>query len=464
MKTSTRGVVAVGSLCLVAAASCGGSNAGPGGTGGNTAATSGSGATAGTGAGATTAGTGAQASTGTTGTTGTSGTTSGGAGGAASCLSSTLMGELGRSHVLAGASMADTTASSTPFDGRYQYLSGGLFDSPAPCTSCTTGCTTNGTSCAAGACSWWGCWQDTSQKPGQFVSGFDATAKTNKEIPMWTYYEVLQASGVSEGAPEVTAMNDAAFLTRYLADFRFMLQRIGTATALVHIEPDFWGYCEQANADPHAEPAAVQAANKMDCATQENSIAGLGRCLIAMVRKYAPNARVGLHASAWGTNMDVLANTDPSFDVAGEAAKLGSWLTAAGAGDGDFVVADMSDRDAGYYQSQGNDTWWDATNATLPNFHQAFAWAKAVAETVGKPIVWWQIPVGNMSLPNTSTMWKDNRVDYLFAHMDEVAAAHGAGLFFGAGAGGQTTPESDGGNLIAKVKAYESGGGQPACP
>src|SRR5262249_42488395 len=140
------------------------------------------------------------------------------------------------------------------------------------------------------------------------------------------------------------------------------------------------------------------------------------------------------------------------------------FLLAAGAGDGDFVVADMSDRDAGWYESQGRDTWWDDTNQTLPNFHQAFAWAKGVAEAVGKPVVWWQVPVGNMSLPNSGMAWKDNRVDYLLAHMDEVAAAHGAAVLFGAGDGAQTTPETDGGNLIAKVKAYSAKGGQPACP
>jgi len=45
----------------------------------------------------------------------------------------------------------------------------------------------------------------------------------------------------------------------------------------------------------------------------------------------------------------------------------------------------MSDRDAGYYQQQGRNTWWDDTNATLPNFHQVFTWAKSVSDTVGKP-------------------------------------------------------------------------------
>ncbi len=383
------------------------------------------------------------------------------------CIASALLGQLGTQHVLVGAAMQDTTAKLSAFDGRYQYISGALPDGDrGACASCASRCSVNGTTCGnyTPGCNWWGCWQDVTQAPGQFVTRFDAAARASAQIPMLSLYQVLQASGVREGTAECTAMNDAAFLTRYLAGWRFLLQQVGTAKVLLHVEPDLWAYCEKANANPHAEPAAVQAANPTDCASQENSIAGLGRCMIAMARKYAPNAKIGLHASAWGTNKDVLLNAKPSFDVAGHAAQLGRFLLAAGAGDGDFVVADMSDRDAGWYQSQGKDTWWDDTNRTLPNFHQAFAWAKTVAETVGKPIVWWQVPVGNMDMPNAGTQWRDNRVDYVLAHMDEVAAAHGAAVFFGAGNGTQTTPENDGGNLVAKVKAYAAAGGQKACP
>jgi hypothetical protein len=457
MKTLSPWFAALGSLGL-AFAGCGdGATAGHGGAGGGTAQSSGSpAASSGAGAGGATS-SGGQTSASSSGA---------GAGGSASCLASALLADLGKSHVLVGASMDDATAKTTPFDGRYQYIAGGIFDGTAPCASCATGCTAGGTSCANSGpgCAWWGCWQYDQDPPGQFLVGFDATAKSDGQIPMITYYEVLQASGVNEGTPEVTVMNNAAFLERYLADFRFVVQKIGMEKALVHIEPDFWGYVEQDNQDPHMLPAAVKTANPTDCASQENTIAGLGRCMIAMTRKYAPNARVGLHASGWGTKMDVLENASPTFDVAGEAAKLGAFLLAAGAGDGDFVVADMSDRDAGWYQTQGKNTWWDDTNQTLPNFHQAFAWAKAVAEATGKPIIWWQVPVGNPSLPNTANKWKDNRVDYLMAHMDEVAAAHGAGVFFGAGEGAQTTPETDGGNLVSKVKAYAAKGGQAACP
>jgi hypothetical protein len=396
---------------------------------------------------------------------GANGTSSGGTGGAAACPAAALLGSLGEDHLLAGATMEDATAASAPFDARYVYISGGLFDGADPCASCATSCSSHGTSCAnsAGGCAWWGCYQYDQNPPGEYVRDFVATAQQNHQIPLFTYYEILQASGASEGMGEVQAANDANFMARYFADFRFLLQQIGQNVAMIHHEPDFWGYCEQANSNPHMTPAAVASGNPTDCGGQENSIAGLGQCIVAMTRMYAPNAKIGLHGSGWGTNMDVLENTDPSFDVTGEAQKLGDFLKACGADQGDMVVVDASDRDAGYYQQMGRQTWWDATNATLPNFHQAFAWAKALSDDVGKPVVWWQLPVGNMSGDNSPNHYQDNRVDYFFAHTDELAASGAAGMLFGAGQGDQTTPETDGGNLVSKVQAYEAAGGQAAC-
>src|SRR5262249_7684757 len=158
-------------------------------------------------------------------------------------------------------------------------------------------------------------------------------------IPMVTYYEILQASGVQEGAPEVTqAAINAAFMTRYLADFRFLAKQIGDAPALLHVEPDFWGYAEQANADPPQLPAAVASADPTDCGGDENTIAGLGHCFLHIARKYAPNAKVSLHASGWSTKMDALSNTNASLDVGAEAQKTAAFLRACGADEMDFVA------------------------------------------------------------------------------------------------------------------------------
>ena len=385
-----------------------------------------------------------------------------------SCLGTNFLTSLGKNHVLVGGTMQDATAKLAPFELRYLYLSGGLSDGPTTCTSCVT-CTAQGKACKnlnnPNGCPWWGCWQSDQNPPGDYVRGFVAKAKGDGQIPMFSYYQLLQSSGVKEGAPEVTtAANDPTFMARYLADWRTVLQAIGQDVALLHIEPDFWGYAEQANADPHALPAAIASANPTDCAAQENSIAGMGRCMIAMTRKYAPHALVSLHGSGWGTKVDVEYNTNPALDVVAEGKKLGTFLLGCGADQGDVLVIDVADRDAGFQASQGNtNAYWDATNAKLPHFHQGFAWMKSVAETVKLPIVLWQIPLGNMSLPNQTDAWHDNRLDYFFAHMDEVAAAHIAGIAYGGGNPGCTSAETDNGNFIAKMKAY-SVAPQKLCP
>jgi hypothetical protein len=401
-------------------------------------------------------------------TSSTDGTTSG------TCLGAALLAKLGKQRVMGGLSTStDATAAAAPFDIRYEYISGGLFDGTSPCASCASGCTAAGHTCAnssgQGGCAWWGCFQYDMNPPGDFVRGFDATAAGASQIPMFTYYEILQTalaafSGFQEGKAEATQATSVPLMTRYFADWRFLLQQVGQSRAILHVEPDFWGYAEQAGSSPTALAAAVASANPTDCASQANTIAGMGKCMIAMARKYAPNAIVGLHASAWASNIDVALNTSASLDVAGEANKVATFLAAAGESDADVVIVEVSDRDAGYYQSIGRSTWWDATNATLPDFHQDFAWVKALTEALGKPALYWQLPVGNASQNNTPNHWQDNRVDYFFGHVGELAAAHVFGMAFGAGAGDQTTPDSDGGHLVSMMNAYASAPAAPFCP
>jgi hypothetical protein len=406
------------------------------------------------------------------------------------CLGSSLLGKVGKSHLLVGGTFGEAvTATMAPFDLQYVYISGGLSDGTGPCTSCTSDCTTGGgaTSCGSSSgCAWWGCWQDPTQPPGGYVTGFASTCAGEKppQIPMISYYELLQSSGVTEGAPEVTqAATNATFMARYLSDWRFLLKQIGSSVAFLHIEPDFWGYAEQQGSDPTMLPAAVATANATDCSALPNTIAGMGQCMIAMTRKYAPHALVGLQASAWSTNIDVAGNTSASLDVAGEAQKTAAFLAACGESQADFVVVETSDRDAGYYQTvEMKQSWWDPTNATLPNFQQDLTWIKALTEALQIPALYWQTPLGNAAQTNVTDHYQDNRVDYFFggsaampnsaapmtvpAHWNDLAAAHVIGAAFGAGAGDQTTPETDGNHLVTKANAYFSGagGGQTLCP
>jgi hypothetical protein len=383
-----------------------------------------------------------------------------------SCLTGPLLASLGKSKVLVGGKMDDAVAAQAPFDLRYIYLAGGLFDAVAPCNSCLS-CTTAGRSCAnaSGGCGWWGCWQWDQQAPGQYLRDFLQTTAARKQIPMITYYELLHTSGVPDGTAEVLQVTNLLLMQRYFNDWRFVLKQIGNRTAFLHLEPDFWAYAQFLAVDPRLLPAAVSYANPTDCANQENSVAGMGRCMIAMARKYAPNAKVGLHASAWATKLDVHLNTSPYLDVAAEARKTADFLRLSGAADADFIVVEASDRDAQWYQATtGTSHWWRTDNVNMPNFHQAFTWAKALSERLGKPHLWWQLPVGNMSLPGTWEKWRDNRLDYFFDHPEQVAAAHGLGMVFGAGMEGQTNPSTDNGHFVRRAQGYFASGGQPACP
>ncbi|MFY0570934.1 hypothetical protein ACN28E_44860 [Archangium lansingense] len=383
-----------------------------------------------------------------------------------SCLARPLLTALGKSHVLVGGKMSDDIASQAPFDVRYIYIAGGLFDSAEPCGSCLS-CTAQARSCAnsSGGCAWWGCWQWDQQAPGQYLRNFLRTAALRRQIPMITYYELLHTSGVPDGTAEVLRVADVSLMRRYFNDWRFVLKQIGSTTALLHLEPDFWAYAQFLAADPRLLPAAVASANPIDCANQENSVAGMGRCLISMARKYAPNAKVGLHASAWATKIDAHLNTNRLLDVTAEARKVADFLRLCGAADGDFIVIEASDRDSQWYLvTTGTRRWWDSTNYNMPSFNQAFTWSKALSERLGRPNLWWQLPVGNMSLPGTREKWRDNRLDYFFDHPAQVAASHGLGMVFGSGAEGQTNPSTDNGHFLQRAKAYFARGGQPACP
>jgi hypothetical protein len=354
----------------------------------------------------------------------------------------------------------------TGFALRYQYLAGVL----APDPGCLSPTRTDAKGCGT---AWWGTWQWDAHPPGEFVTGFaDATSSAGL-LPMFTYYLLFPAAqarlGIAEGTPEVTvAATDLAFMTAYLDDFRFFLRKLGTRRAVVHVEPDFWGYAQHAARDAGTGaaglPAAVASANPADCAGTPDTIAGLGQCMVAMVRRHAPNALVSLHASAWASGFDCVSNTMASLDVAAEAVKTADFLRACGAAGADLVTFDLSDRDAGWYATQGRNSWLDASDTALPTFRQAFAWSSALTARLARPGLWWQVPVGNLLLPNRCDGWQDNKLDYVFDHPDRVAASGAIGVAFGAGATCQTSPETDGGRLVARARALQAAGGQPLCP
>ncbi|AYN43748.1 lectin [Streptomyces dangxiongensis] len=350
---------------------------------------------------------------------------------------------MGSDTVLIGGSMSDASATAAPFDVRYAYV----HSQPAPSSAYYSA-----SRCQDAWKSWWGCWSGSTTAPGNYVTWWDdhVAQATYKGSPhpqkfFWTWYSLRDLgdlAGSGDGPGEVVAINRVDLLTRYMNDYRFFLQKIGNSHDMIDLEPDFWGYVRSLG-NPHQVAAQVSGANPTDCGSQENSAAGLSRCLIAMAHKYAPNTTVGFHLSCWDWQTDTQG-------CAKDYANLG-------AQNADFLVADVSDRDAGWYAQPahgGHDNFWTDQKATA-----SLGFYRTMAESVGKPVVLWQIPVGNKAQNNTLNHYKDDKVDWFFAHMDQVANAHVAGLLFGAGQQEQTSVETDGGNLIDKTVAYRNSGG-----
>src|SRR6478609_8644708 len=292
----------------------------------------------------------------------------------------------------------------------------------------------------------WGSWKDWNAG-GSFINIITDYADAHGVVPMISLYSM---AAVGDGVIVNGLKDEVVFEKGYWGDVKLLFQRLGVFNkpALVHFEPDFWAYAEQqSHEDPTTIKVALRAAAP-DCAELSEDLVGMGYCIIKLARTYAPKAVIGFHASSW-------ANGDPAATAA--------FLKKVGADRTDVIFADMLDRDAGCFEAKvdpncqrGGSFYWDETNTTSPNFHEYLAWSKAISTGVGRPMVWWQIPFGVPSdTPGgTADHYRDNRVHYIFSHIQEFVDAGGLGATFGVGTGNQTTPDTDGGQFKDAVTKY----------
>jgi hypothetical protein len=291
-----------------------------------------------------------------------------------------------------------------------------------------------------------GDWTTWNSPPGAYVGVVATDAESLGAVPMYTLYQMA-----TNGDGNITDINDPTFMTAYWANTRLLFQQLAAygKPALVHFEPDFWGYTEQHSpgGDPTMLPAQVTVAT--ECASLPNNVAGIAQCMIHFARTLAPNAYVGFSPSTWGAS----ALTD-----------VVAFFRALGAGNADFVVMQTLDRDSGCFEAAteadcmraGTGWYWDETNATHPNFQDHLAVAQTFSQTFGLPLVWWQTPLGVPSTTpgGTSKHYRDNRVHYFLTHPSELVAAGGLGVVFGAGASNETDITTDNGQMKTLSAAY----------
>ncbi|MBN2717556.1 MAG: hypothetical protein JXX14_17020, partial [Deltaproteobacteria bacterium] len=285
----------------------------------------------------------------------------------------------------------------------------------------------------------WTEWNDNGRYP-IYIAEADIA---NGVIPMVTVY---QMAAWGDGNTDV--LDDPEYMTGYWDAAKILMERYGNDIdghpAVVHVEPDFWGYIHfESNGNPASMPAILHP----ECAHLPDDVTGIGKCWVYLARTYAPNVIIGLHASEWGIDAEDMANT----------------LLACGGGEADVVFREFLDRDAGCFEAgvlpqcqRNGEFYLDETNQTSPNFREHLEWTKTLSTVMEKPVMWWQVPLGVPSdTPGgTPGHYRDNRVKYIFDHPDEFVAAGGLGVCFGTGASGQTTIESDGGQFATAVTGY----------
>jgi hypothetical protein len=278
---------------------------------------------------------------------------------------------------------------------------------------------------------------------GTFVNVLTDSADAKGVAPMFTLYQMA-----ADGDGNLAGLADNAYMKAYFDGVKLMFQRIAAfgKPAVVQFEPDFWAYGELQSKDNPSGMKVNVAANATDCTGLSEDLIGMGHCLVKLGRMYAPKALIGFHVSSWGAS-------DPNAIV--------TFMKAVGADKGDLLFTDVLDRDAGCYEA-GTDcpkkdgVYWDETNKTSPNFHDNLAWTKTVTTGLGLPMMWWQVPFGvpSATAGGTTGHYRDNRVHYIFSHIQEFIDAGGVGAVFGAGADKQTTPTTDGGQFETAVTSY----------
>jgi hypothetical protein len=204
---------------------------------------------------------------------------------------------------------------------------------------------------------------------------------------------------------------------------------------VIHVEPDLWGYLEQAHATRLARSFAQR--------------------LVSMRDRLAPHVLLAWHLSVWGTGEDPTYSKPSLAHMDALAAQSAAFYESLRARF-ELVFNDVLDRDSGFYQSvYGNSgTAWSAED-----FRRHDSYIAGFTRRTDTPVALWQLPLGNTTLNNTWDHYRDNRVQWWLAdatgaHLRATASAGVIGLLFGGGAAGTTSAETDGGLFYRLARQY----------
>lgn len=313
---------------------------------------------------------------------------------------------------------------SAPFAYRYQYLAGGV-----------------------NAGDGWPTWNPN----GAFATMYVRESLAAHITPVFTLYTIRQSLPGRDIADEAKAdlgnLRNKATMRAWYANARLLFERAGAfhgKRVIVHVEPDLWGYVQQAARSDRASsvPAVVASSGDSDVRGLPNNVSGFARAVVRLRNRYAPNVRLGYHLSVWGTKTDIALQDPPDKQVTALGHRAARFYRSLHAGF-DMTFAEFDDRDSGFNQfinGDGGASWWNAAD-----FRRDVRFDSVYSHAAHQRIVKWQIPLGNTLMRAMDDTWghfRDNRVQWLLGgnrkHLRAYAGAGVVALLFGGGADGTT--------------------------
>jgi hypothetical protein len=324
-------------------------------------------------------------------------------------------------------------------------------------------------------------WSTWAQGGGSFVTGFIDDSVSHGFLPVFSYYQLPESSpgtGGDEQQGDLLNLRTPQTMKTWFEDLKLFFAKANQTgqTAVLHVEPDLWGYIEKAELGNGGRdvPVAVASTGLTELQGLPNDASGLARAVVRLRDAYAKHVLLGYHLSVWGTGEDI-GDSDPSDahvdQLAAQAASFYQGLHA----NFDLVFAETANRDAGYRKAVDGDDrgWW-----TAQDFARNVRFLGDVANTTGKRIVMWQTPLGNTamrSMNNTYGHYQDNRVQWLLDgatgrdHLKAYANAGVIAFLFGAALDGATcacdarhdgvtNPAPISGNTRTALSADDDGG------
>ncbi|HLX40815.1 MAG TPA: hypothetical protein VKR42_09790 [Ktedonobacteraceae bacterium] len=345
---------------------------------------------------------------------------------------------------------AQRSQNGTAYTFRYQYLSGGVN-------------TNHG-------------WEVWNAPAGQFATNYMQESLQHRYTPTFVYYEICQSNGVQPGSycyghdmqQDTANIKNPAVMKAYFANWTLLMQKIAAygKPVLVVVEPDLWGFLEQAANGGNATkiPASVKSSGNADASAFPDTAQGFAWALLHIRDKYARNATLALHASTWAAGDDIASSTNPTLNVASIAKNEAAFLNSAGlvgnpsgVSSWDLLSNDVADHDSG---QPGGRSWWDRYNRTFPNFARYLTYIGLLSADVHRRVVMWQVPMGNQyfdTLNDSAGHYQDNRAEYILNNVTSFAHTGVIAVLFGPGNGGTMNIDTMGDGITnpAPIGTYE---------